>query len=104
MDLTDYRRRLHDCDPFRMNGRVTEVIGLVVESRGPEARVGERCTVEVGRRSRPQPPLDAEVVGFREGRTLLMPLGDAAGIGPGQSVRATGAAVRVGVGPDLLGR
>ena len=104
LDLSEYRHKLHDCDPYRLNGRVTEVIGLVVESRGPEARVGERCLIEVGRRSRPRPPLDAEVVGFKEGRTLLMPLGDSAGVGPGQTVRATGAAVRVGVGPQLLGR
>lgn len=104
VDLADYRHRLQDCDPYRLNGRVTEVIGLVVESRGPEARIGERCEIHVGKRSRPQQPLDAEVVGFREGRTLLMPLGDAAGVGPGQTVRATGSAVSVGVGPELLGR
>jgi flagellum-specific ATP synthase len=104
LDLAEYRHRLHDCDPYRLNGRVTEVIGLVVEARGPEARVGERCEIQVGKRSRPRPPLDAEVVGFREGCTLLMPLGDAAGVGPGQTVRATGTAVQVGVGPELLGR
>jgi len=48
--------------------------------------------------------LDAEVVGFRDGRTLLMPLGEPAGVGPGQTVVAAGQALRVGVGESLLGR
>jgi flagellum-specific ATP synthase len=104
LDLAPYRRRLQACDPYRLNGRVSEVIGLVIEAKGPEARIGERCEIEVGRRSASRPPLDAEVVGFREGRTLLMPLGEAAGVGPGQIVRATGASLRIPVGPDLLGR
>jgi flagellum-specific ATP synthase len=104
LDLAPYRRRLRDCDPYRLNGRVAELIGLVVEAKGPEARVGERCEIAVGGRTREDLTLAAEVVGFREGRTLLMPLGDAAGIGPGQRVRATGGALRVEVGRELLGR
>jgi flagellum-specific ATP synthase len=102
--LAQGRARARDCDPYRLNGRVSELIGLVVESRGPAARVGERCEIHVGGHRTGHPPLDAEVVGFREGRTLLMPLGDPAGIGPGQTVVASGAAVRVDVGPGLLGR
>ena len=83
---------------------MAELIGLVVEAKGPEARIGERCEIAVGGRRREDLTLAAEVVGFREGRTLLMPLGDPAGIGPGQRVRATGGALRVEVGPWLLGR
>ncbi len=48
--------------------------------------------------------MPAEVVGFREGRTLLMPLGELQGIGPGTKVLPTGAPFRVPVGPQLLGR
>ena len=104
VDLTPARERLRHLDPYRLNGRVSELIGLVVESRGPEASVGERCEILVPGVRGGRPPLQAEVVGFREGRTLLMPLGDAAGVGPGQTVIATGHAVRVDVGHGLLGR
>ncbi len=104
VDLAPYRQRLRDCDPYRMNGRVAELIGLVVEARGPDARVGERCEILVGGRRLDVPPLDAEVVGFRAGRTLLMPLGDPRGIGPGNVVVASGGALRVDVGEGLLGR
>ena len=84
LDLSPARERLRHLDPYRLNGRVSELIGLVVESRGPEASVGERCEILVPGHRTGRPPLQAEVVGFREGRTLLMPLGDAAGVGPGR--------------------
>ena len=102
--LEDGFRRLRAVDPYRLNGRVTQLIGLVVESKGPEASIGERCEILTPGHRTGTPPLQAEVVGFREGRTLLMPLGDAAGVGPGQTVVATGRAVQVGVGEGLLGR
>ena len=49
-------------DPYRTMGRVAEVIGLVVESTGPDAEVGELCLIGTGRRER----VLAEVVGFRD--------------------------------------
>jgi flagellum-specific ATP synthase len=104
LELGPARERLRALDPFRLNGRVSELIGLVVESRGPEASVGERCEILVPGHRAGRPPLQAEVVGFREGRTLLMPLGEPAGVGPGQTVVATGGAVRVDLGAGLLGR
>jgi flagellum-specific ATP synthase len=104
VDLGPARARLRALDPYRMNGRVSELIGLVVESRGPEASVGERCEIHVPGTRTGTPPLQAEVVGFREGKTLLMPLGDASGVGPGQTVVASGGAVQVDVGAGLLGR
>ncbi len=104
IDLEAARRTVRDLDPYRLNGRVSELIGLVVESRGPEAGVGERCEIHVQGHRTGRPALQAEVVGFREGRTLLMPLGDAGGVGPGQTVVAAGGPLRVGVGPELLGR
>ena len=57
--------------------------------------------IAAGRR---RPDVPAEVVGFRDGRTLLMPLGEMSGIGPGRTVTATGDAFRVHVGDELLGR
>jgi flagellum-specific ATP synthase len=82
-------------------GRVADLIGLIVEATGLEAQVGEVCLVEVGRGVE---PVKAEVVGFRAKRTLLMPLGDMQGIGPGNVVTATGEQLRAPVGDGLLGR
>ena len=70
-----------------------DLIGLIVEATGLEAEVGERLrrSTRAATRDRRRPPLPAEVVGFRDGRTLLMPLGETPGIGPGDVVTATGA-------------
>ena len=88
-------------DLHRRRGRVCDLIGLVVEATGLEAEVGEVCDVAAGRGREPVP---AEVVGFRAGRTLLMPLGEMHGIGPGNVVTPTGRPVRIPVGDGLLGR
>jgi flagellum-specific ATP synthase len=92
---------LRQADLHRRHGRVSELIGLIVEATGLEAEVGEVCHISTGRRREPVP---AEVVGFRAGHTLLMPLGDMNGIAPGRTVTATGDAMKVPVGDDLLGR
>src|SRR5690349_11275234 len=92
---------LRDADLHRRHGRVIDLIGLIVEATGLEAEVGEVCSIDTGRGRATVP---AEVVGFRAGRTLLMALGDAAGIGPGARVSASGRPLRVEVSDDLLGR
>jgi flagellum-specific ATP synthase len=99
--LDGARVALADADLHRRHGRVRDLIGLIVEATGVEAEVGEVCTIDTGRGRTPVP---AEVVGFRDGRTLLMALGEAAGIGPGARVTATGHALRVEVSDDMLGR
>jgi flagellum-specific ATP synthase len=83
------------------HGRVNNLIGLIIEATGLVAEVGEVCKINAGR---DRPPVSAEVVGFREGRTLLMPLGELHGIGPGTKVQGTGAPFRVAAGSHLLGR
>ena len=88
-------------DLARCHGRVNNLIGLIIEATGLQAEVGEVCLVGADRNRDAVP---AEVVGFREGRTLLMPLGELQGIGPGTKVLPTGAPFRVPVGPQLLGR
>src|SRR6478735_12746869 len=95
------RQAIHDADLYRRHGSVCDLIGLIVEATGLEAEVGEVCTIETGR-GRPSVP--AEVVGFRAGRTLLMALGEAVGIGPGASVIASGQPLKVDVSDALLGR
>jgi flagellum-specific ATP synthase len=99
--LERYARALHDGDLHRRHGRVSNLIGLILEVTGLEAEVGELCYVEAGRT---RPPVPAEVVGFRDSRTLLMPLGEMEGIAPGRSASATGRQFEVPVGDDLLGR
>jgi flagellum-specific ATP synthase len=94
------RRVLAATNPIDVTGRVTQVVGLVVESNGPNARIGDLCSIQT---EHPDPML-AEVVGFRGDRTLLMPLGELAGIRAGCSVRPTGAALKAPYGDGLLGR
>jgi flagellum-specific ATP synthase len=101
---------LHGADLARSHGRVSNLIGLVIEATGLQAEVGEVCLVSgaargAAREGRSAPgAVPAEVVGFRDGRTLLMPLGELHGIGPGTKVLGTGAPFRVPVGAGLLGR
>ena len=83
-----------------MVGRVARVVGLLVESTGPAASVGETCEVRTPRGV----VLPVEVVGFRDGRLLSVPLGDTAGIRPGDPIVSVGRALTIPVGDALLGR
>lgn len=82
-------------------GHVVRVVGLLVESKGPQARLGDVCAV-LGHPG--EPPLMTEVVGFRDGHLLSVPLGDTSGIRPGARIVVRGAAASVPVGAGLLGR
>lgn len=81
-------------------GRVTQVIGLVVEGYVPNARMGTVCEIE----RRGEPPLEAEIVGFRGDVALMMPMGDLYGVEQGCPVSTFGGAARAGVGKAMLGR
>jgi flagellum-specific ATP synthase len=80
---------------------VVQLIGLVVESAGPLAAVGDVCRIESARHDG---STLAEVVGFRNHHVLLMPLGEVHGIHPGSEVIALGAPLQVPVGESLKGR
>ncbi len=86
---------------FEARGRVVQLIGLVIESQGPVAAVGEVCRIHS---AHPGEYTLAEVVGFRNHHLLLMPLGEVHGIHPGSEVTATGAPLEVAVGEALRGR
>lgn len=90
------------CPSMKLTGKVTQVIGLVIEAQGPTVSVGELCYVHS--RFPNVPPVPAEVVGFREGYVMLMPVGEMQGIGPGCEVVAAQKMLQVKVGPELLGR
>ncbi|MCU0604688.1 MAG: flagellar protein export ATPase FliI [Desulfobacterales bacterium] len=87
--------------PVQVHGKVTQVVGLVVEAAGPACRLGAVCDIFTREGGR---PLAAEALGFRERRVLLMPLEEIRGIGPGCRVVARQQRATVRVGPDLLGR
>ena len=71
IDLSHYENILKRINPIRIHGKVSEIIGLMVEGHGPAASIGDVCgIVPVSGEA----PLEAEVVGFRNGRVLLMPL------------------------------
>ncbi|MFC1573912.1 FliI/YscN family ATPase [Candidatus Latescibacterota bacterium] len=95
-----YEEIIKSTQTIRRVGVVTESRGLLVESRGPQASIGEICRIEYGEGTK----IHAEVVGFRDNRLLLMPLGELGGIAPGMTVSATGKSYMVNVGPDMLGR
>jgi flagellum-specific ATP synthase len=94
-------RRAQQTQVVRNHGRVVQLIGLVIESEGPLAAVGEICRIESARHDG---HTLAEVVGFRNNHVLLMPLGEIHGIHPGSEVIALGTSLQVPVGDALMGR
>jgi len=92
---------VRSCKTLRVWGKVTKIVGLVVEGYCPTASVGTMCEIT---------PLDgseavtAEVVGFRDGLALMMPLGELRGLGPGSLIRVLRTSATMHVGNELLGR
>lgn len=96
-----FRERLAN-QPFADRcGHLLGFNGLVIEADGPDARIGELCEIENGEAGS---AIRAEVVGFREGRVLLMPFGHLRGISAGARIRALGHALQVPVGRAMIGR
>jgi flagellum-specific ATP synthase len=100
-DFEKYHRVLERINPIRVNGKVSEIIGLVVEGHGPAASIGEVCGIYPTGSDK---PVNAEVVGFRKGKVLLMPLENIRGLGPGCRIVAIHKKAGVHVGEALLGR
>jgi len=87
--------------PYRIYGKVNQVVGLVIEGKGPISSIGDAALIYPVDGSN---PVEAEVVGFKEGKTLLMPLGDIRGIGIGSRILSKKQTVNINVGDGLLGR
>jgi flagellum-specific ATP synthase len=100
IDLASYVSDLNRLSPLRWTGQVTEVAGLLVESRGPSAAIGEFCEVRTGGGR----VIRTQVIGFRNGRVLSMPLEEIDGLQLGDTITARSEDSRVAVGPGLLGR
>jgi FliI/YscN family ATPase len=97
--LAPYIARLDRIDPTPVIGQVVRIVGLLIESIGPPASVGEICHVRAARG-----PIPVEVVGFRDGRLLSVPLGETAGIRPGDRLVSRNQTPVVPIGEALLGR
>jgi len=95
-----HRSALNRLNPLAISGRVVQVVGLTVDAMGLNCQIGEICQIETGNRS----PLLAEVIGFRNNHTLLMPLGNMDGIQPDSTVRSVSRAFQAPVGRALVGR
>src|SRR5580704_17326583 len=104
IDFSRYTTLLGRLQPVRMEGEIVELVGLIVESRGPAAAMGDFCEI----RTRAGRIIRTQVVGFREGRVLSMPLEETDGLSLGDRIVARGGEqgleCSVEVCPQLLGR
>ncbi len=101
LEIQAWRNKIHRTTILRSTGKVSKVIGLTVEVKGITAGVGEICHIFIPGEKE---PVTAEVVGFQENSSLLMPLGELRGIYPGCQVVPLGESLTVRVDETLLGR
>lgn len=88
---------------YRMKGKVVNIVGLTIESLGPEAKLGDICLIYPDTKEEMKPVM-AEVVGFKDKKTLLMPYEAVEGIGFGSMVENTGLPLTIQVSDELLGQ
>jgi flagellum-specific ATP synthase len=100
LDLSHYAVLLNRMQPVRAEGEIVELVGLIVESRGPAAAMGDFCEI----RTRDGRSIRCQVIGFRDGRVLSMPLEETDGLRLGDRIIARGGESDVEVSPQLLGR
>jgi len=98
--LTKYQTVL-DKSYIRKLGKVSQVVGLTIESIGPDVNIGQTCNIKAGKYD---DAVLSEVVGFKNNNILLMPLGNMQGVGPGNMVEALDRPITVRVSESLLGR
>ena len=101
LSLNKYHSCLDAACTIQANGKVTNIIGLVIEAQGPVSKLGTVCDIYTKGDTN---KITAEVLGFRDNRVLMMPLEEIRGIGPGCQVVAKQHRAIVPVGPALLGR
>jgi len=97
--LRQFKEKLNSTEFPKYNGKIVRIVGLTVESIGPDAFLGEVCEVDLDSRK-----ALCEVVGFKDGRVLLMPLENISGAKHGTLVFGTSRQLDVAVGEDMLGR
>src|SRR5512138_2837342 len=100
INLTRYMPGIAATRQIRFHGKVTHVVGLVIEGYCPDTAVASLCEIHTHGGDR----IQAEVVGFRENKALLMPLGELRGVGLGSLISVRRQKSSLGVGRNLLGR
>ena len=100
IDIKKYRSFVESNSFVKKTGKVSQIIGLLIESNGPGVSIGSICTIQ----SKNRPPVEAQVVGFRDNKTLLMPLGDIYGIAPGCTIEVTEEQPSFSVSSEMIGR
>lgn len=100
IDFNKYRELL-DKSYEKKLGKVVKVVGLTIESIGPDARLNDLCVIVSKDKTQ---TIMAEVVGFKDDRILLMPYDNVEGVGIGSTVECTNAPLTISVGDDLLGK
>lgn len=99
-DPSSLLSHIENRDSMENFGHITKIIGLIIEAAGPNVAIGEYCHVH----TKEGGEILAEVVGFKDERVLLMPLGEMKGVGPGSQVVALGEPLKIKVGEELMGR
>jgi flagellum-specific ATP synthase len=102
LKLIDLLNEIETIDSYKRFGKVTRVIGLMIESKGPECSVGDVCYIYID--SKKKKYIKAEVVGFRNELVILMPFANLKNISPGSIVEATRKPLQIKVGEGLIGR
>ncbi len=100
LDISRYFQVVETAHTHKFHGKVTQVVGLVIEGYCSEASIGALCEIH----PRDGMPIPAEVVGFRDNKTLLMPLGEVRGVGLGSLITVKREKASLAVGNALLGR
>ena len=96
--LKKIEQTIENTNVNREFGYITRVVGLIIESIGPEVSIGELCYIKSS-----EGDIEAEVVGFNDNKVLLMPIGLMKGITPGAKVIASGNELKIEIGNELLG-
>lgn len=92
-----------EVETYKRYGKVKRVVGLMIESLGPESSIGDVCWIRVGGKKHHR-KIQAEVVGFKDEYVILMPYADIQDIAPGSLVEATSKPLEVKVGSTLIGK
>src|SRR6202047_279055 len=100
MDLAAYHQKLARIETCRWTGTITELVGLLVESNGPAVGVGDFCEITTQNRRL----IRTQVIGFRDGRVMSMPLEETDGLHLGDAITGRKDDARMEAGPELLGR
>ncbi len=103
MKAIDLMPLIDKIDTFKHYGRVKRVVGLMIESQGPESSIGDVCYIHTGMKYKEKKIL-AEVVGFRDEMVILMPFTAVSDISPGAIVEGTGRTLEIKVGRGLIGK